>query len=44
MAIKPSPTQIALVDELIAGATSDGKYEEYEKEELQEFREQLTHD
>lgn len=42
MALKPSPVQAALLDELIGGATSNGKYEQFEKEELQEFQQQLN--
>lgn len=41
MALKPSPTQVALVDELIGGATESGKFDCFEKETLEDFRTQL---
>jgi len=42
MAIKPSPVQAALLEELLSGATSSGKYEQHEKEELLKLRRQLN--
>lgn len=41
MAIKPTSVQAALLDEILQGVTASEKYEDFEKEELQDFREQL---
>jgi hypothetical protein len=42
MALKPSPVQVALLEELIGGATEKGKYEQFEEEELRDFQSQLN--